>query len=109
MKRCGACGEEFQDQFKFCPVDGAVLVGGRETGGFNYSPTIISDESLISRLSVQIQFLIPLLSVAWPQFKADPVTFLKAQTRQAIALVRSGSSRPYFKRALAASVTVVTL
>jgi len=109
MKRCGACGEEFQNQFKFCPVDGEVLTASRETGGFNYSPTIISDESLIQRLAVQVSFLIQLLHVAWSQFKADPVTFLKSQTRQAIALVRSGSTRPYLKRALAASVTVVAL
>jgi len=22
MKRCNACGEEFEDKFSFCPVDG---------------------------------------------------------------------------------------
>jgi TonB family protein len=109
MKRCGACGEEFQDQFKFCPVDGQILSGSREPEGLNYSPTIISDESLIRRLSLQIQFLIQVLSVAWSQFKLDPVAFLKTQSRQAVASVRKGSTRPYLKRALAASVTVVAL
>lgn len=109
MKRCGACGEEFQNQFRFCPVDGEALVGSRETDGFNYFPTIIGDESLVQRLAIQVLFLIHVLRVAWSQFKLDPVAFLKSQTRQAIALVRSGSTRPYLKRALAASVTVVAL
>src|SRR6266576_6756521 len=101
MKRCGACGEEFQNQYKFCPVDGQALTRSREVDAFNYSPTIISDDSLVQRLAVQVSFLVQVLRVAWSQFKTDPVAFLKCRTKQAIALFRSGSTRPYLKRGLA--------
>src|SRR5436190_5787906 len=108
MKRCGACGEEFQNQFKFCPVDGETLpLNGIDA--FGYSPTIIGDDSLVHRLLVQLLFLIELIRVSWAQFKADPTGFLKDQTRQAIEFVRSGSARPYLRKALAASVTLVGL
>src|SRR6266446_2324411 len=26
MKRCNACGEEFEDKFRFCPVDATSLI-----------------------------------------------------------------------------------
>ena len=73
MKRCGACGEEFQNQYKFCPVDGEVLTRTSDVDAFSYSPTIISDDSLGQRLAVQVLFLIELLRVTWSQFKSDPV------------------------------------
>ena len=25
MKRCNACGEEFENKFRFCPVDATLL------------------------------------------------------------------------------------
>src|ERR1700759_1809087 len=109
MKRCGACGEEFQNQYKFCPVDGEVLTRRVDPDAFSYSPTIISDDSLGQRLAVQVLFLIELLRDAWSQFKSDPVAFLKGRTHQAIELFRSGSTRPYLKRALAASLTLLLL
>jgi hypothetical protein len=107
MKRCGACGEEFQNQFNFCPVDGAALFMHHEPTAFDYHPTMISDGSLVQRLAAQLSFLIQRLRVAWQQFKADPKRYLEGQTRQAIELLRHGSARPYLRRALAASVTMV--
>jgi TonB family protein len=109
MKRCGACDEEFQNQYKFCPVDGEVLTHGLDADAFSYSPTIISDDSLGQRLAVQVLFLIELLRLVWSQFKTDPIAFLKSQTNQAIAFFRSGSTRPYLKRALATSLTLLLL
>ena len=110
MKRCGACGEEFQNHFNFCPVDGAALIERREVDdGFNYSPTIISDDSLAQRLILQISFLIARLRLSWAEFIADPITFVKYQFTQISAALRSGTARPYLRKALAASVMLVAL
>lgn len=108
MKRCGACGQPFQDRFNFCPVDGQTL-SSDDVEPFTYCPTIIADDSLGQRLLVQLSFLIQILRDTWTQFKADPMAFLKSQTEQAIEFFRSGSTRPYLKRALAASVSLVVL
>ena len=70
MKRCGACGEEFQNRFNFCPVDGETLIEP-EIGAINYSPTIISDVSLARRLLVQLPFLIERLPPV-PHDRAAP-------------------------------------
>jgi TonB family protein len=109
MKRCGACGEEFQNQYKFCPVDGEALLMDHELIAFDYHPTIIRDDSLVQRLAAQLSFLIERLCVAWPELKADPVRFLQGETRQAVELLRHGSARPYLRKALAASVAIVGL
>jgi TonB family protein len=109
MKRCGACGEEFQNQSNFCPVDGEALFRYHDTVAFEYRPTIISGGSLVPRLAEQLSFLIARLRVAWTQFKANPEAFLDSQTRQVLDLFRKRSARPYLRKALAASVTVVLL
>ena len=82
MKRCGACGEEFENQFSFCPTDGKSLVANRDTATFDYRPTIISDESLAQRLAIQFAFLLQRFRATWPRFKADPFGFLQNQFRQ---------------------------
>jgi len=109
MKKCGACGEEFQNQFNFCPVDGEVLTRPRETGAVNYSVTIMSDVSLAQRLLVQLSFLVARLRVNWTQFTADPGAFVRLQFTQVVAAFRDGSARPYLRRALATSVMLVGL
>src|ERR1051325_5139804 len=109
MKRCGACGEEFQNQFNFCPVDGEVLIQVREVDAVKYSPTIISDFSLAQRLIVQVSFLIERLRVGWAQFKGSPTAFVQLQFTQACAALRGGSARPYLRKAVATSVMLVGL
>src|SRR6478672_11298903 len=108
MKRCGACGEEFQNQFNFCPVDGETLIE-RESDAINYSPTIISDVSLAQRLLVQLSFLIERLLLSWAQFTADPIAFLKLQITEAREFLRTASARPYLRKGLAASLMLVAL
>jgi TonB family protein len=88
MKRCGACGERFQSQFNFCPVDGQTL-STAEGAAFAYRPTIMGDDSLASRLAIQILFLVEQSRAAWPRFKADPFLFLSdhfAQIKQSVRL-----------------------
>ena len=58
MKRCGACGDEFENHLNFCPTDGKPLVTNRDVASFDYRPTIISDESLARRLAIQFAFLV---------------------------------------------------
>jgi TonB family protein len=109
MKKCAACGAEFQNRFNFCPVDGQTLLRTRLVEGADYNPTIISDDSLVQRLAVQLSFLIELVRLGWPQFKSDPAGFLKSQVQKAFESSRDGFSRPYLKRGLTAAVIIVML
>ncbi len=107
MKRCGACGEEFEHQFSFCPTDGKRLVTNREVASVDYRPTIISDESLAQRLANQVAFLIERFRAAWPRFKADPSLFLQNQFRQFKNNARRAFARPYFRNGLLVAVATV--
>jgi len=107
MKRCGACGEEFENQFNFCPNDGKSLDTNRDTARFDYRPTIISDESLAQRLAIQFTFLVQRFRATWPRFKADPFGFLQNQFRQFKTDARRAFARPYFRNGLLVAVTLV--
>src|SRR5215471_5101066 len=106
MKKCVVCGEEFEKQYKFCPVDGQPLTIPR-VATYDYSPTIISDESLVPRLAGQVSFVIAQLRAAWPGFKSNPSAFLKTQIRTSFEVLRGDLGRPYLKKALLAAVMVV--
>ena len=100
MKRCNACQEEFADKFSFCPVDGSPLnslaaaLVGKEAPGDSYAREFVSDEpsddypvarapefkltmisnaGLLSRLTVEVSFVIDQLRRAWPDFKRNPI------------------------------------
>src|SRR5439155_5854220 len=107
MKRCGACGEEFEEQFNFCPTDGKRLFTNRDTATFDYRPTIVSDESLARRLATQFAFLVQLFRVAWPLFKANPSVFLQNQFNQFENNVSRAFARPYFRNGLLVAVAIV--
>ncbi|HXI61140.1 MAG TPA: hypothetical protein VNF70_00460, partial [Pyrinomonadaceae bacterium] len=107
MKRCGACGEEFESQFSFCPNDGKSLGMNRETAPFDYRPTIISDESLAQRLAIQFVFLVQRFRATWPGFKADPFRFLQNQFRQVKNNAGRAFARPYLRNGLLVAVTLV--
>lgn len=107
MKRCGACGEEFENQFNFCPTDGKSLDTNRDAATCDYRPTIISDESLARRLAIQFAFLVQRFRAEWPRLKADPFGFLQNQLRQHISNARRTFARPYLRNGLLASVAIV--
>lgn len=107
MKRCGACGEEFENQFNFCPNDGKSLDTDRETTPFDYRPTIISDESLAQRLAIQFAFLVQRFRARWPRFKADPFGFLQNQVRQFKNNAGRAFARSYLRNGLLVAVTLV--
>jgi TonB family protein len=107
MKRCGACGEEFENQFNFCPNDGKSLDTNRDTASFEYRPTIISDESLAQRLAIQFAFLVQRFRATWPRFKVDPFGFLHKQFRQFRNNAGRAFARPYFRNGLMVAVALV--
>jgi TonB family protein len=104
MKRCKACGEEFEDKFSFCPVDATPLnslalaneqaqthcpLAGEERMPLQMSTTakrrefhltMIDNTSLAERLSRELRFLFQQLAQAWPVLKRDPVGFAKDTT-----------------------------
>ena len=107
MKRCSACGEEFENQFNFCPTDGKTLLTNRDVATGDYRPTIISDESLARRLTVQLVFLVQRIRAAWPLFKADPILFLRGQCDQFRYNARRAFARPYLRNGLLAALATV--
>jgi TonB family protein len=109
MKRCDACGERFQNQFNFCPVDGETLQSIEDTMGFEYRPTLIGDESLLRRLSIQFSFLRERLRGAWSQFKSNPIPFLKSRISAANQLMQNAWAQTNLRKSVAASVTLVLL
>jgi TonB family protein len=109
MKKCDVCGAEFAGQFNFCPVDGQTLSKRSAAESLEYFPTIISDDSLIQRVAVQVSFLIERVRAGWPQFKSNPPAFFKNQTRQACQTLQNGFARPYRRTGLAAAVVIIML
>src|SRR4051812_15545775 len=106
MKRCGACAQEFQDRFNFCPVDGEALFSPGAVG-VEYRPTIISENSLPRRLAFQINFLIERATLAWPRFRSNPGAFLREELREMSQRVRLTLARPYLRTGLLAAVTII--
>src|SRR5436190_16228525 len=107
MKRCGACGQEFQDRFNFCPVDGGALISSSRATAFEYRPTIISDRSLPRRLAFQIDFLLERAKSAWPRFRSNPRVFLNEVTSEFAESLRLALARPYLRTGLVAACTIV--
>lgn len=44
---------------------------------FNYQPTLLNDAGLLSRLLIEIRFLLTSLKNSWPAFRQDPVAVAK--------------------------------
>ncbi len=107
MKRCGACGQPFQDRFNFCPVDGGPLVSNQSAKTVEYCPTLINDSSLLRRLSLQVNFLIERAKLAWPKLRSNPRTFLHEELFALAKAVRLAFARPHLRTGLAAAITIV--
>ncbi|MFN2576386.1 MAG: energy transducer TonB [Pyrinomonadaceae bacterium] len=107
MKRCGACGEEFENQFNFCAVDGKTLFTNRDVTPFDYRPTIIDNESLPRRLFTQAVFLVERFRLSWFRFKASPRVFLQDGLRQVEHNARRTFARAYLRNGLLISLATV--
>ena len=107
MKRCNACGEEFQDKFSFCPVDGkqfTVVVPG--ASGHEFSLTIISELGLLGRLAIELQFVLAQVKKSWPSFKKHPAAFTGAKLSELKKLLQRTLERPHV---LSGSLTALLL
>ena len=56
----------------------AYAIPHPQTAKFTYQPTILSNATLVRRLSLEISFLIIRVRSGWPAFKQDPVGFVRA-------------------------------
>ena len=96
MKRCNACGEEFEDKFRFCPVDGKqfrMVVSGAPRHEF--SLTMVNDLRLVQRLAIELQFVLGQVQKSWPSFKQHPVAFIGAKLSELKMLLRRTLERPH--------------
>src|SRR4030088_1267852 len=113
MKRCEACGEEFQDKFSFCPVDGTSL-GSRPGGEQRYSSasaefhlTLIGEEALTRRLGHQLSFVADQIKQAWPSFKNDPIAFAATQVVEGKRVIKRTLTRPHLLSGAVSALLIV--
>lgn len=107
MKRCNACGEGFADKFSFCPVDGkpfSAIDAGAARGDFRL--TMVSEQGLVYRLALELEFVLDQVSQSWPSFKRNPIAFTKTQVSELQKVLKSTVTRPHV---LSGSLTAVLL
>jgi TonB family protein len=109
MKRCHACGEEFDSKFTFCPIDGNSLGEVGASTGYEYRLTLMSENSLAQRLAIEARFLFERCRRAWPQLKAHPITFTIGELRQFNDQITRFVARPYVARAALSSFGIISL
>lgn len=112
MKQCKVCGEEFENQFSFCPTDGQSLAPSEQITLSEFHLTLISELSLVQRLAIEIRFVAQRLRRAWPSIRRNPVGFLRQEIHLFRLQVGRAVRRPYVVSGLAtalALIVVVTL
>jgi len=95
MKKCKTCGENFEDKYAFCPLDGTPL---RESFAFEpreFSLTLIGDARLSQRLAIELQFVFDQLKRAWPSFKSHPIAFTRTELRELGKQIKQTLARPH--------------
>lgn len=55
----------------------AYAIPHSQKAKFTYQPTILSNSSLLTRLSIEIPFLLTRMKSSWPAIKQDPLGFAK--------------------------------
>ncbi|HKR60982.1 MAG TPA: hypothetical protein VJS64_14780, partial [Pyrinomonadaceae bacterium] len=56
--------------------DSGCLISSPYKPGFRYEPTILCSAGLVSRLSVELRFLLISFRSTWPAIKEDPIKFV---------------------------------
>jgi TonB family protein len=108
MKRCVACGEGFEGDFSFCPIDGTFLAGQSEKIR-SLRLTLIEETPLTRRLATEVTFIARQVGEEWPQFKRNPITFSKSKSVELAKYLAEVFRRPYARSGLAAALAGVTL
>jgi TonB family protein len=124
MKRCQVCGEEFSDQFSFCPVDGKPLGAAsgiavaqtsvcdhsfRPTAPDEFRLTLIGDEGLPRRLANQLSFAADQVRLAWPTFKNDPMAFTFRRVNEGKRLFKQALTSPHVLSGAMTAVFIVAV
>ena len=109
MKQCKACSEEFEDQFSFCPTDGESLGPSEQITLSEFHLTLISELSLVRRLSSETQFVVERLRRAWPSIRSNPVGFFRAELYFFGLKMRGAVGRPYVVSGLATALAVIVV
>ena len=94
MKKCDTCGEEFETNFSFCPIDGTQF-GNVVSAQSSFHLTLIEEAPLPQRLAAEARFLITRFRDAWPPFKQHPITFTTGRLNELARLLRRMAVRPY--------------
>jgi TonB family protein len=107
MKRCNVCGEDFPDLFSFCAIDGKPLATLKHPDTREYHPTLLNEKSLAERLATEAHFLFDSFKRAWPQFKADPIVFLRLHFSRFGKQARQLLLRPYLAKSALTAIAIV--
>jgi TonB family protein len=109
MKKCKVCGEEFEDKYAFCPLDGMRLreaFATFEPREFNL--TMIGDARLSQRLVIELRFVFDQLKRAWPSFKSHPITFTRTELSELRKRIRQTLARPHLLSGSMTAMLVVS-
>ena len=107
MKQCKACGEEFENQFSFCPTDGQSLAQNEPVTLSEFHLTLISELSLLQRLSSETQFVVERFRRAWPSIRRNPIGFLRYEIHLFRLKMLRAVGRPYVVSGLATAMAVI--
>lgn len=109
MKTCRVCGEDFEDQYAFCPLDGTAWLESVATiGPCEFNPTLIGDARLSKRLAIEVQFVVNQIKRAWPTFKRDPIAFTRREFGELGKRVRHTLARPHVVSGAMTAVLVLS-
>src|SRR5439155_2164412 len=109
MKKCRVCGEDFEDKYAFCPLDGMPLreaITVFATREFNL--TLMGDARLSQRLAIEIQFALDQIKRAWPSFKSDPIAFTQSEFGELRKRVKQTVARPHVVSGAMTAVLVLS-
>jgi TonB family protein len=106
MKKCAACGEVFENNYNFCPVDGAPFGSGGDLSPV-FRPTLIEEAHLSRRLAREVTYLFVRMARAWPEFRRDPGLFITTHLQLLGGHLKKALARPYALRAAASALMTV--
>jgi TonB family protein len=109
MKKCQVCGEDFEEKYAFCPLDGMPL---RELSATfeprEFNLTLISDARLSQRLAIEIRFVVDQIKRAWPSFKSHPIAFTRSEFGELRKRVKQTIARPHVLSGAMTAVLVLS-
>src|SRR5712671_2032306 len=112
MKRCKTCGEEFNDRFRFCPVDGTPIVVtpaqlDGDSAPADFHLTLMGEETLARRLANQLCFLADQARKAWPSLKSDPISFSARRAQEIARSFKQNLLRPHIMSGATTALFIV--